>query len=266
MTTTWIVHRDAPPDNLQNHRPRFIEFTVQKLTPAGELIWELSVNELLRDQGLQGLLYLSTLEDLRVVVRGDTLHLNDVDVFPETLPEGVFRHGDIMLSLRNINTVMVIDPVDFKIRWISTGKVLRQHDPAFIDGNTISIFDNNNLLDDYFDNASGKRGAQGQSSRIVTLSAADDEVAVVKYDGAPDNTFFTDAMGSHQWLPNGNLLVIEARAGRVFEVAPDGTLLWELFNVIGPELLGAINDAMRLDTRFDRAFFERIGSDCSTSG
>ena len=50
-----------------------------------------------------------------------------------------------MVSLRNIHAVMVFDPDTLNIKYLSIGKVVRQHDPDFIDGNRISIFDNNNV-------------------------------------------------------------------------------------------------------------------------
>jgi hypothetical protein len=39
--------------------------------------------------------------------------------------------------------------------------------------------------------------------------------------------FYTDAGGKWQLLPNGNMLMVEARAGRALEVAPDGMTVWE---------------------------------------
>ena len=61
------------------------------------------------------------------IVTGDTLHLNDVETFPSHLEEGVFKAGDIMLSLRNINTVLVFRDEDLKVTHINTGTVVRQH-------------------------------------------------------------------------------------------------------------------------------------------
>ena len=47
-----------------------------------------------------------------------------------------------MISLRNVSTVLVFDPDDLKIRYSITGRFVRQHDPDFVDNNTISVFDN----------------------------------------------------------------------------------------------------------------------------
>ncbi|MGR3762406.1 arylsulfotransferase family protein (plasmid) [Roseobacteraceae bacterium NS-SX3] len=257
------IRHTAPDPRYPNHKPPFFEFTLLKVSAeTGEVLREISVNDLLLQNGLPGLLYLSTINQFTPIVTRDTLHLNDAEVFPETLEEGVFRHGDVMISLRNINTVLVFDPKTLKIRWISTGAVMRQHDPDFIDGNTVSVFDNNNLLGENFDNASGKRHSQGQRSRVVTLSARDNRVLAVE-DGGAESRFFTDIMGSHQRLENGNMLIVESRTGRLLELAPDGTPVWEFFNIAGPGLLGVIDDAQRLPVQYDAEFFRRARAACS---
>ncbi|WP_158275480.1 arylsulfotransferase family protein [Maritimibacter sp. 55A14] len=256
-----IAHLERSSD-FPAHKPFFLEFTILEVSPDGKILREISVPELLEKNGLKALLYLSTIDNSNMTVRGDTLHLNDVEVFPETLPEGIFRHGDVMISLRNINTVLVFDPETLKIRFVSTGRVLRQHDPDFLDGDTISIFDNNNLLDDWFDNSSGERLSQGLQSRIAVLDARQDRVTRV-FEGRGESRFFSDIIGTHQYLDNGNMLITESRAGRAFEVTPDGRLVWEYFNIIAPGTLGVIDDAQRLPRRFDAAFFEARRAECA---
>ena len=49
----------------------------------------------------------------------------------------------------------------------------------------------------------------------------------------------------------------------LFEVTRDGHLAWKYFNIIGPDLLGAITFAKRLPLKFDAAFFEDVISSCS---
>ena len=45
-------------------------------------------------------------------------NLNDVEPFPPTMEEGFFRQGDILVSLRNINTVFVFNRHSRKIKLI----------------------------------------------------------------------------------------------------------------------------------------------------
>ena len=62
-------------------------------------------------------------------------------------------------------------------------------------------------------------------------------------------------MGKHQWLSNGNLLVIESIKGRALEVAPDGEIVWEYFNLDGSGFIGIVQFVERLPDAY-RALFE----------
>ena len=62
------------------------------------------VVDLLRDNGLSGLLYMSAIKQRDTSVTGDTLHLNNVEPFPAAMQPGVFAPGDLLVSLRNIDT------------------------------------------------------------------------------------------------------------------------------------------------------------------
>lgn len=251
----WVpgqITRTEPSDALPNYRPPFEDYTVLEISPAGEILREISVFDLLIANGRRGLLHMATTSDWQTEVTGNTLHLNDVETFPSDMAAGVFRRGDIMISLRNINTVLVFDPDDLRITFISTGQVLRQHDPDFVDGDTISVFDNNNLMPDQ----------TGQASRIVTLSATDGS-ADIRFAGTREKGFFTDIMGKHQLLANGNILITESRRGRAFEIDRENAVVWEFYNKVSDGLIGVISDAERLPPQFDRTFFETTAARCS---
>lgn len=234
-----------------NYVPPFDEFFVLQVSPKGRILREISVFDLLLNNGLKGLLYLSATKNFETPVTRDTLHPNDVETFPSSLAPGIFAPGDVMISLRNINAIIVFDPKSKAIKYQNIGQFLRQHDPDFIDGTTISVFDNNNLSPD----------SKGHYSRIVMLSAVDDSVEV-KFTGTDHQPFFTDIMGKHQWLPNGNILITDARSGRVFEVDERDIIIWEYFNIVEPHVIGLVGDGERLAPQFDRAFFEEKGRAC----
>ena len=197
---------------------------------------------------------MANIDDWQTDVSGNTLHLNDVKTFPSHLEAGVFKPGDVMISLRNINTILVFDPDDLRIKFTSVGQVLRQHDPDFLDGNTISVFDNNNLLPDQ----------QAVSSRIVTISAIDGK-ANIRFAGTADDVFFTDILGKHQSLPNGNVLITESRRGRAFEIDRENAVVWEYYNRVGDGVNGVITEAQRLPPNFNKAFFEKTAANCPVS-
>lgn len=143
----WVSGRrfhDRPDPSRPNHRPPFAGPTVLEIAPDGSILQEISIFDVMAKNDLDGLMLLKdfgTILKSDVATTGDTLHLNDVEVFPSSPPTGHFQPGDIMVSLRNIHTVLVFDPKSQNIKFIKTGDVIGQHDPDFIDGDTISVFD-----------------------------------------------------------------------------------------------------------------------------
>ena len=165
------------------------------------------------------MLHLGSLKNTALEASGDLLHLNDVEPFPSTMTPGFFGPGDVLVSLRNVNTVFVFNADTRKIKFVTTGRFTRQHDPDFIDGNRFSVFDNMGV----------QPGAKDRQSRIVIVTAPEQSVEVY-YEGTPAHPFYTDIMGRHQWLPNGNLLITETRRGRAFEINRQGEIVWEYLN------------------------------------
>ncbi len=146
-----------------------------------------------------------------------------------------------------------------KIIFSSIGKVIRQHDPDFVDGNTISVLDNNNLSPS---ENSSFAGETGLSSKIVELNVLENKTSVF-FEGSKDNLFFTNIMGKHQWLPNGNVLITESRSGRAFEITSEGDVVWEYYNLVQEDILGLIAEAQRLPLQFDREFFAQLNRSCN---
>ena len=236
---------------LPNLIPPFFEETILEITPKGKILREWYVADLLRQNGYEGMLYMGSLNNENTAIQGDgrllgntdLLHLNDVEPFSAKLQPGFFQPGDVMVSLRNINTVFVFNAEDEKIKFISTGEFVRQHDPDFIDGDTFSVFDNNN------NNAQGSE----RRSKIVIVSAQD-KTKKVFFEGSKNNKFFTRVMGKHQWQPNGNLLITESMSGRGFEIDRDGKVVWEYINYVEPGVVGVVGEVQRLPTSDTQLF------------
>jgi hypothetical protein len=235
-----------------NYVPPFKDDLLVKLSDKGQVLQEISMMSVLNDNGYQGLMYLSTIKSRKIQVSGDVYHLNDIEVFPTTLAEGIFKHGDLLVSLRNINTVLVLDPVSLTIRYLTTGKFVRQHDADFIDGNTFSVYDNNNIA------APG----HNNSSKIVMISALDN--SLTEYiSGTEALPFYSMIMGKHQWLRNGNLLIAESMNGRAFEINSQKQLVWEYNNLIAQtDVVGIMEGATRLAPKFNAEFFSKRLAAC----
>ena len=182
----------------------------------------------------------------------DPLHTNDVEVLRQDMAAAFpqFAAGDVMLSLRNINTVLVVDGQTWRVKWKMTGPFLMQHDPDFLPNGHILLFDNR---------ITGSKPLFGYS-RILEIDPATRQV-VWSYQGTDDEPFYTDSGGVQQLLPNGNVLVVETQGGRVFEVARGSSerIVWEFVNLQEEDFIGGISGAQRVDA----SGLDFIGQSCA---
>lgn len=253
LWVSGVKYRENYLSNFPNYKPIFRESIVLKVSLDGKILNEISIMDLLMENDLQGLLYMGSLDHWSTEVSGDILHLNDIETFPINMKEGVFKTGDIMFSLRNINTIIIFNENTRKVKYVSIGGFVRQHDPDFIDGNTISIFDNNNISP--YD--------QGRS-RILVKSFIDN-LSRVHYQGNAEHPFYSDILGKHQWLQNGNLLITEGSKGRAFEIDKNGEIVWEYINLVKDGYIGIMQEAQRLPKYFTKKFLDQNIQRCSNS-
>lgn len=145
----------------------------------------------------------------------DPMHFNDIEPLPPEMAAAFpqFAVGDLLVSARDINTVMVIDPETHKVKWHHTGDMLRQHDPDWRADGTITVYDN----------------AMGLGvSRIIAIDPKTQLVGIA-YDGAGDG-FYSRIRGRHMRTARGDLAVASPQQGRAFEIGADGAKVLEFLN------------------------------------
>jgi Arylsulfotransferase (ASST) len=129
-------------------------------------------------------------------------------------------NSDIVLSFRNISTVIVIDRKTGKIIWkLGAPPLSGQHAPMPLP--------NGNLL--LFDNGPHRLDHTMPFSRVVEIDLATKQI-VWKYQEKREYEFFSPRISNAQRLANGNTLICEGDFGRLFEVTRDGELVWEFVN------------------------------------
>jgi hypothetical protein len=156
----------------------------------------------------------------------------------------LFSSGDIMISLRDLNSVMVLDRDTLDIKYWKTDGIVRQHDPDFIGSDRISIFDNNHV---------GPKSG-GQQSRIVIDHVSNQQATEIAYTGSAEEPFYSQFMGKHQWLPNGNLLVTDSTNGRAIEINEQGEIVWEFMNLVAEGKAGLVEEVQRLPLKYSGLF------------
>ena len=80
------------------------------------------------------------------------------------------------------------------------------------------------------------------------------------FEGSRSESFYTSIQGKQQWLPNGNVLIVEPEGGRVFEVHREtNTIVWEYINLLNSRgHSGRVTSAKRIP--LDSAPF--VGEPC----
>jgi hypothetical protein len=132
-----------------------------------------------------------------------------------------------------------------------TGPWLNQHDPDILPDGTISIFDNRRLRGRGEGEPLGGMSRLFDGSRILSIDPASDAIRTV-YEGTADNPFYTNVMGKHQDLDNGNLLIAQSEGGRVFEIADNGEIVWEYINRYDEDNVAVIQQADRYPLEYAR--------------
>ena len=221
---------------------------VQLDPDTGQILDEISLlDDVVLPNQLQGVFAIRTPSDENeLIVKGGVFHANDIEALSPALAAAfpMFEPGDLLISLRNVNLVAVIDPKSRDVKWWSIGPWHRQHDPDFLPDGMISVFNNNMGLG---------------HSQIVRIHPQTGDYKVV-LEGSDEFPFYTWYRGTHETLSNGNILVTESQAGRIFEVDSDGNLVWTFNNDFDGERNGVVSRAMVLPTDF----FKPGSLDCGT--
>ena len=81
-------------------------------------------------------------------------------------------------------------------------------------------------------------------SRILSVDPNNNSYRVV-YASDERNDFYSPYRGKHQQLENGNILITETDAGRVFEISPEGDIVWSFVNEWDEQSVGWVMQATR---------------------
>jgi hypothetical protein len=226
--------------------PPFAEDTILHVSDDGKILKEISVPGLFYKNNLEAVLTASgNWYDLNLNWDREILHLNKVAELSSDMAKDfpMFKVGDLLLSIRESNLLMVIDPDTLKIKWWRIGPWIRQHDPDFNPGGLISVFNNN-----CYRTAFGRSGTDTSPldaprvSNIIEINPATDVFKVV-YGEKPGQEMLSIIRGKHQLTESGGWFITEFEGGRVFETDKEGNIIWQYINRYDEDEVAEISEA-----------------------
>ena len=195
----------------------YIDDSIVKLSPDGEILFEKSVSEIFIENNMEYLLF--SIGD-RMFTK-DPIHLNDIQ--PVDFDSEYWLKGDVFLSLRHQSMVLLYRPSTNKIIWKGVGQFFHQHDVNIIDNHRISIF-NNNSKD--FKNGDMVDG----TNEVIIYDFKNDSYSSFMSASLIEQDVRTITGGRGKILPNGDSFVVESNYGRSIYFNSDGTLRWSHVN------------------------------------
>lgn len=232
---------------------------IYEITPAGEIIWKWTLGEHIQELGItpEGFTYLQKFVVQSKARTGGFATFNNMDVLGSNrwfaAGDNRFHPDNIIVDAREGNFIAIIEKATGKIVWqlgpnfpdrydVPHGRIQNptiprpvdqisgQHDAHLIPeglpgaGNLL-VFDNQG-------SAGFPPAALGMfsGSRVLEINPITKEI-VWQYtgenSGRPVWSFHSSFISSARRLPNGNTLIDEGMYGRIFQVTPDGEIVWE---------------------------------------
>jgi len=186
---------------------------LQIISKDKDIIWEWRGEEHIQElEKLLGLNYLN---------REEYLHIHSCDVFKDN-PLGHkdkrFKKNNIVVSFDHIGVVAIIDYPSGEIVWAwGPGVISEKLSTSILSTGNLLIFDN---------------GINRGWSRVIELNPLTREI-VWEYHAEPKQNFITRYWGNAQGLPNGNVLICESEFDHIFEITPQGEIVWDFISPFG---------------------------------
>jgi hypothetical protein len=206
--------RQRRPERLPALEEPLLDESLIVLSPDGEEIRRVSILDAFARSPYRGIV--NRLAPGNVAQWGDYLHNNNVELVSADLAPAFpfLEAGQVILSLRQLDTLAALDLERVQIVWAMRGAWHRQHDPDLLPNGNILLFDNQG---DW---------ARGGRSRVLEIDPATSEI-VWRWPRGEGGELWSRWRAGQQKLPNGNVLINEFFKGRLLEVTGAGEVVWE---------------------------------------
>lgn len=233
---TLLICREPVPEHIRcrakepERREKLFADVILEVSPDKQVVWEWRQDEHL-DINLR--VRVAAPVDWWAGPENNTLvdwtHTNTLQAIPENpwydAGDERFRPGNLLMSLRQLDRLLLVDRETKNIVWEYTGDykggLSGQHDSHLLEKELPGA---GNIL--VFDNGASPTTDLSHCgcSYVLEINPVTKEVVWV-YDQREH--FHSNFTSSCQRLPNGNTLILEAAHRRLFEVTPAGETVWE---------------------------------------
>jgi len=202
-------------EGTEHENGRIYSCSFQEITREGKVLWEWNHYE-----------HLDTETDIMCPLCPRSIwgYTNAMDILPD---------GNILFTLRYLNTVAILDKKSGDIiwRWGPEQMIGHPHDCKVLKNGNILLFDNGFHRKPYVGKDMGVANSvvsEEEYSRVLEINPKTNEIEWEYKDRF--GIFYTPVCGGCQRLPNGNTLITESTKGRFFEVTPEKEIVWEYIN------------------------------------
>jgi hypothetical protein len=223
----WVPSRIAS-SSYNDVVGEYIDDSIVRISPNGEVVFERSVTEILQDNGYGALLFgVGRYDD-------DAIHLNDIQ--PAHTTTNYWEKDDLLLSLRNISTVLLYRPSTQKIVWLKIGPWLNQHDADYFGESVITVFGNDVIRANDLE-ANWKY----KNNNIYFLDLSNGEISTPFTDVIKKADVRTPTQGLQRVLYGKKMRVFieETDRGRLLQVSPS-KVNWEYTKVVNDKIISLI--------------------------
>jgi len=224
----WVpgVMNPSSYDGFLSHR----DDSIVKISPQGQVLYEKSVARMLEENGYRGLLGIGFGED--------PIHLNDIQ--PALSDSDFWKKGDLLISIRNRNTVFLFHPETEKITWLRTGPWMAQHDGDFISDHEISVYGNDVISNPRFKGNQGGIKLMDGYNNVYIYDFRTDSMSLPYLEIMKAMDVRTPAEGLATILENGDVFIEESNHGRLLMLSREKAK-WEFTNKINDKWVGIVS-------------------------
>ncbi len=197
----------------------FKDDIINILNQEGKIIFSKSVTEIFIEHGLSHRIFAYQR------VRSNPFNLNDIQPVLKDGP--YFKKGDLFLSLKHSNMIILYRPETNKIIKIIEGgfSFSQQHDVDILDDKTISIYSNNTFY------KFGGNAVVVPNNEIIIYHFDTDSFSKKFEDAFKTLKINSEDNGLVDFLEDGSAIVEDNNNGRIFYLNNNGEVIWEFNNI-----------------------------------